>query len=142
MILTGLGPVNIALVGSRWKRPVVDRPFRVPLVPLVPALGVVASLLLLIDLERRRRREPPHGPRRPRRASGLARGRNTRTLVEPTDESRQAFLDQSESADIVVIGSTGGRDEDVNVSGAVLRRHDAPTLVVQSGSGNVHRSLF
>lgn len=67
---------------------------------------------------------------------------NTRTLVEPTDESRQAFLDQSESADLVVIGSTDGRDEDVNDSGAVLRRHDASTLVVQSADESVHRPLF
>jgi amino acid transporter len=67
---------------------------------------------------------------------------NTRTLIEPTDEPRQAFLDRSESSDLVVIGSTDGRDEDVNVAGAVLRGRDAPTLVVQSGAGSVHLPLF
>ena len=67
---------------------------------------------------------------------------NTRTLVEPTDEPRQAFLERSETADLVVIGSTDGRDEDVDVAGAVLRNHDAPTVVVQSGEGSVHLPLF
>lgn len=65
-----------------------------------------------------------------------------RTLVEPTEEVADSFLDRSATADIVVIGSTDGRNDDVNVAGAVLRNWSDPTLVVQFGDGGVHLPLF
>lgn len=76
-----------------------------------------------------------------RRANALA-DVETRTLVEPTAEPDEAFLDRSASADLVVIGSTGGREADVSVAGAVLREREDPTLVIQSGEGSVHLPLF
>lgn len=66
----------------------------------------------------------------------------TRTLVEPTETVAESFLDRSEQADLVVVGSTDGRNDDVDVAGALLREREKPTLVVQSGEGSVHLPLF
>ncbi len=75
------------------------------------------------------------------RAHGLEDG-ETRTLVEPTDDVADSFLDRSAESDLVVVGSTDGRTNDVSVSGAVLRNREAATLVVQSGEESVHLPLF
>ena len=66
----------------------------------------------------------------------------TRTLVEPTDSVAESFLERSADADLVVIGSSDGRNNDVSVSGAVLRNREEATLVVQSGDRSVHLPLF
>lgn len=75
------------------------------------------------------------------RAHGLA-DVETRTLVEPTTDVGDSFLNRSAEADLVVIGSTDGRNNDVDVAGAVLRNRTNATLVVQSGDGSVHLPLF